>query len=162
MQKQSKGKLAWSVSLLVLGILAALWPVGSAVAQPEAIEVRVETGSADGHLRFVPDTFRFERGKYYKLVIHNPSPMAHYFTSDGLATRVFTRKVEFMDGSGKTVAEVHGDIRDMELLPGTTLAWFFYPMTKGEGIRIYCHKEGHTEAGMVGEIEIFGPPPFSN
>ena len=121
--------------MLVLGTLAALWPASGAVAQPEAIEVRVETGSADGHLRFVPDTFRFERGKYYKLVIHNPSPMAHYFTSDGLATRVFTRKVEFMDGSGKTVAEVHGDIRDMELLPGATLAWFFYPMTKGVGIR---------------------------
>ena len=36
------------------------------------------------------------------------------------------------------------------------------PLTKGKGIRLYCHKEGHTEAGMVGEIEIFGPPPFSN
>lgn len=162
MHRKSKGKLFWSVSLLVWGTLAMLWPVSSAVAQPEAVEVRVETGSPGGHLRFVPDKFRFERGKYYKLVIHNPSSMAHYFTSDGLATRVFTGKVEFIDGSGNTVAEVHGDIRDMELLPGATLAWFFYPMTKGKEIRLYCHKEGHAEAGMVGEIEIFGPPPFSN
>ena len=162
MYKRLQVKLIGTAGLLALGVLAVLWPVPPAAAQPEAIEVRVETGSADGHLRFVPDAFRFQRGKYYKLVIHNPSPMAHYFTSDGLATRVFTRKVEFMDAGGNTVAEVHGDIRDMELLPGATLAWFFYPMTKGTGIRIYCHKEGHTEAGMVGEIEIFGPPPFTN
>ena len=162
MYKRLQGKTIWRVGLLFLGTLAVLWPPGPAAAQPESIEVRVETGSEDGHLRFVPDTFRFQRGKYYKLVIHNPSSMAHYFTSDGLATRVFTRKVEFIDDSGKTVAEVHGDIRDMELLPGATLVWYFYPMTKGKGIRLYCHKEGHTEAGMVGEIEIFGPPPFTN
>ena len=162
MYKRLQGKRTGTVSLLVVGILAIVWPAGPVAAQPESIEVRVETGSPDGHLRFVPDTFRFQRGKYYKLVIHNPSSMAHYFTSDGLATRVFTRKVEFMDASGNTVAEVHGDIRDMELLPGATLAWFFYPMTKGKGIPLYCHKEGHAEAGMVGEIEIFGPPPFSN
>lgn len=160
--KELQGDLFWRSSLLVLGILAVLWPVSFAVGQPEAIEVRVEAGTRDGRLRFVPDKFRFQRGKYYKLIVHNPSPQAHYFTSDGLATRVFTRKVEFIDGSGNTVAEVHGDIRDMELLPGATLAWYFYPMTKGKGLRLYCHKEGHTEAGMAGEIEIFGPPPLSN
>ena len=136
MHRLLKGKLFWAGSLLALGCLAVLGSGSSAIAQPEAIEVRVETGSQDGHLRFVPDKFRFERGKYYKRVIHNPSSMAHYFTSDGLATRVFTRKVEFVDASGSTVAEVHGDIRDMELLPGATLAWFFYPMTKGKGIRL--------------------------
>ena len=162
MHEWTQGKRFWAASLMVLGTLSGLWFVGPAPAQPEAIEVRVETGSQDGHLRFVPDRLRFQRGKYYKLVIHNPSTQAHYFTSDGLATRVFTRKVEFVDGSGNTVAEVHGDIRDMELLPGATLAWYFYPMTKGKGLRLYCHKEGHSEAGMVGEIEIFGPPPFSN
>lgn len=124
-------KLIRTLCLVALGTLAVPWPADMTFAQPESIEVRVETGSADGHLRFVPDTFRFERGKYYRLVIHNPSSMAHYFTSDGLATRVFTRKVEFIDGTGETVSEVHGDIRDMELMPGATLAWYFYPMTKG-------------------------------
>ena len=121
----------------------------------------MELGTRDGQTRFVPDTLRFERGKYYKLVVHNPSPESHYFTSDGLATHVFSRKVEVLDAAGETLAEIHGDIRDLELPPGTTVAWYFYPMTSGKDLALYCHKKGHVEGGMVGTVEIFGPPPFT-
>ena len=145
----------------LLCMLALLAPAVLLAAPPEAIEVRIETGSQQGALRFVPDTLHFERGKYYALTIHNPSPTAHYFTSDGFATRVFTRKVEVLGPGGKTLVEVHGDIRDMEVLPGQTAVWYFYPMTNGKHLKLYCHKEGHEAAGMVGEIEISGPPPFS-
>ena len=51
-------------------------------------------------------------------------------------------------------------IHDLELLPGTTVAWYFHPMTNGQGLPLYCHKEGHREGGMVGAITISGPPPF--
>ena len=128
---------------------------------PEAITVMVETGTEAGELKFVPDKFRFERGKYYKLVIHNPSKMDHYFSSDGMGTHVYTRKIEVADDNGATIAEIHGDVYDMELRSGSTVAWYFYPMTNGK-LRLYCHKEDHEQHGMVGEIEIFGPPPFSN
>ena len=128
---------------------------------PEAIEVRVETGTADGRQVFVPDSFRFERGKYYKLLIHNPSKDEHYFTSDAFATHVFTRKVEVIAADGRTIAEIHGAVNDLELKPGATVAWYFYPMTKGEGLPLACHKEGHAAAGMTGTIDIVGPPPFS-
>ena len=50
----------------------------------------------------------------------------------------------------------------MKLKSGTTVACFFYPMTKGKSLKLYCHKDDHEERGMVGEIEIFGAPPFSN
>ena len=128
---------------------------------PEAITVKIETGTASGELKFVPDKLRFERGKYYKLVIHNPSKLDHYFSSDGMGTHVFTRKVEVMNNAGETLAEIHGDVYDMELKSGSTVAWYFYPMTNGK-LRLYCHKEDHEQKGMVGEFEIFGPPPFTN
>lgn len=128
---------------------------------PEAITVKVETGTASGELKFVPAKLRFERGKYYRLLIHNPSKMDHYFSSDAMGTHVYTRKVEVLNNAGETLAEIHGDVYDMEIKSGSTVAWYFYPMTKGN-LRLVCHKEDHEQKGMVGEIEIFGPPPFSN
>lgn len=128
---------------------------------PDAIEIRIETGTKDGQLKFIPDRLRFERGRYYKLVIHNPSDVEHYFTSDALATHVFTRKIEVTGKDHKTVAEIHGAVNDIELKPGATVEWYFYPMTNGQKLELHCHKQGHAEQGMVGEIEIFGSPPFT-
>jgi uncharacterized cupredoxin-like copper-binding protein len=127
---------------------------------PTPVEVKVDVGTKGDALRFVPDHLSFQRGVYYKLAIHNPSPQAHYFTAEALATHAFTRKVEVMNASGDTLAEVHGAIHDLELLPGATVAWYFYPMTNGQDLPLYCHKEGHHERGMVGTITISGPPPF--
>ncbi|MGH8244895.1 MAG: biphenyl 2,3-dioxygenase [Gammaproteobacteria bacterium] len=128
---------------------------------PEGIEVRVSVGTEDGKYMIAPNKLTFERGKYYKLVIHNPSSEDHYFTSDAFATHIFTRKVEVLDGNGKTIAEVHGAVNDLELKPGATVAWSFYPMTRGEKLHVFCHKEGHEAKGMTGSINIIGPPPFS-
>ncbi len=151
--------------LSVLAITAGVIGLGRAPAAepqkgPAPVEVKVEAGTKNNMLRFVPDHLRFERGVYYKLVIHNPSPQAHYFTAEALSTHAFTRKVEIMNSGGETLAEVHGSIHDLELLPGTTVAWYFYPMTNGEELPLRCHKEGHGAGGMVGTITISGPPPF--
>ena len=126
----------------------------------KAIEVKVEAGSSDGQLIFTPNEFTFERGKYYKLVISNPSPVSHYFSSDAFATHIFTRKIEVAGENGKTLAEIHGAIHDLELNPNTTVEWFFYPMTKGKNLKLYCHKKDHEEMGMVGTINIVGSLSF--
>ena len=150
-------RVGWQSAVAL--ILASAF--GTANAQPPtAIEVRVDAGTADGKLVFVPDSFRFQRGKLYKLVIHNPSAERHYFSAEGLSSRVFSRKTETLDANGEVLAEVHGDVRDIELFPGSTVAWYFYPMSKGKDLPIICHKPGHTEAGMTGLVEIYGPPPF--
>jgi uncharacterized cupredoxin-like copper-binding protein len=152
-----------SVVLVLAGSLVAL-PCPSAVnaaGPPGAIEVRVDSGTADGQRRFVPDELHFERGKYYKLVIHNPSPEAHYFTSEGLSVRVYTVKIELTEQGGAMVAEVHGDVHAIELTPGSTVAWYFYPMMRGKDLRLYSEKHEDLEAGMAGTIQISGPPPFS-
>ena len=127
----------------------------------KAIEVKVEAGTKDGQLIFTPNNFTFERGKYYKLVISNPSPVSHYFSSDAFSTHIFTRKIEVAGLNGKTIAEIHGAIHDIELSSNTTVEWFFYPMTKGENLKLYCHKKNHEEMGMVGSINIVGSMPPS-
>lgn len=123
---------------------------------PKAIEVNVAVGSADGAMQFFPQELTFERGNYYKLVITNPSNEDHYFTSDAFSTHIFTRKIEVKDKAGKTVAEIHGAINDMELKPGASVEWFFFPMTKGKDLKLFCHKKGHKALGMVGSINIIG------
>ena len=123
---------------------------------PKAIEVNISVGTADGQMKFTPESLTFERGTYYKLVITNPSSDEHYFTSDAFATHIFTRKVEVMDKEGKTIAEIHGAINDLELKPGARVEWFFFPMTKGNDLKLFCHKKGHEAQGMVGSINIIG------
>ena len=123
---------------------------------PKAIEVNVAVGSTDGAMLFFPHELTFERGNYYKLVITNPSKEEHYFTSDAFSTHIFTRKIEVKDNAGKTVAEIHGAINDMELKPGASVEWFFFPMTKGKDLKLFCHKKGHEALGMVGSINIIG------
>ena len=150
-----------SALAIAAGVIAlATAQAGEPQKGPIAVEVKVEVGTKGNTLRFVPDHLSFERGVYYKLILHNPSPQAHYFTAEALSTHAFTRKVEVMNANGETLAEVHGSIHDLELLPGTTVAWYFYPMTNGEDLPLSCHKEGHREGGMVGAITISGPPPF--
>lgn len=145
---------------IILFILSIMLTTSFAYAKkphgPKAIEVKVSLGTKDGQMKFVPNSLTFERGNYYKLVIDNPSAGDHYFTSDALATHVFTRKVEVMDKQGKTVAEIHGSIHDMELKPGVSVAWYFFPMTKGKNLKLYCHKKDHEAHGMVGTIDIIG------
>ena len=123
---------------------------------PKPIEVKVAVGSVDGAMKFFPEKLTFERGNYYKLVISNPSSDEHYFTSDAFSTHIFTRKIEVKDTNGKTVAEIHGAVTDMEVKPGSQVEWYFFPMTKGKNLRLYCHKKGHEALGMVGSIDITG------
>jgi uncharacterized cupredoxin-like copper-binding protein len=132
-----------------------------AAGPPPAIEVSIDTGTAGGQRQFVPDELHFERGKYYKLAIHNPSPHAHHFSSEGLGARVYTVKIEVANPGGEMLAEVHGDVHAIELAPGTTVAWYFYPMMRGKDLRLYSEKDEDLEAGMAGTIEISGPPPFT-
>ncbi|MBU1213266.1 MAG: biphenyl 2,3-dioxygenase [Alphaproteobacteria bacterium] len=122
------------------------------------IEVVVELGTRDGEMRFVPDRLEFETGKLYKLVLVNPSPHKHYFTSPTLAAKVFTRKVDVMY-AGNRVAEIKGNIAEIEVFPGGHSEWWFVPVSTGTFSDLHCHvKEpggaSHKDMGMVGTITI--------
>ena len=124
------------------------------------IEVRVNLGNAEDARVFEPNGISFEVGKLYRLVLHNPSKTKHYFTSPGLADRVFTRKVEVKDADGtSTIGEIKGTIREIEVYPGGTAEFWFVPVAAVDGTGLSCHvkdEDGktHTEKGMVGSVTI--------
>jgi uncharacterized cupredoxin-like copper-binding protein len=127
--------------------------VGDLTAQ-EPVEVKVQLGNEKDALRFFPETISLETGKLYRLVLSNPSPQKHYFSSDGLAQAVFTRKVQVNGTDGKPTAEVKGQIREIEVHPKGTTEWWFVPVKTGTLSDLRCTIAGHTQAGMVGSITI--------
>ncbi len=118
------------------------------------IEITVVMGDKNNAMMFSPSTIEFETGKLYKLVLENQGPVKHYFSSDGLAQSVLTRKVQVNDGSGTPVAEVKGMIREIEVYPGFKAQWWFVPVKAGTFHDLSCSIAGHTEAGMKGTIII--------
>ncbi len=132
------------------------------LAKQKPIEVRLDLGKdgVETH-KYYPDKLTFETGKLYKLVIHNPSNSKHYFTSMGMAHKVYTRKVQVMDDLGKgakTIGEIKGAITEVEVYPGGTTEWWFVPVATGK-VDMRCgikDKDGksHAENGMHGTITI--------
>ena len=150
-------RLAWSLSLAaVFGIV--LHPSSSQgqgdLTKQQPIELRVQLGNGKNSLRFFPDTIQLETGKLYRLILNNPSPQKHYFSSDGMSQAVFTRKVQINGRDGKPVAEVKGHIREIEVYPNGTAEWWFVPIKAGEFNDLKCTIRGHTEGGMVGKVVI--------
>ncbi|MCZ6675166.1 MAG: biphenyl 2,3-dioxygenase [Verrucomicrobia bacterium] len=148
--------VVYSIVASVIGV-----PLHSSPSQAEGdltkqqpIEIRIQLGSETDALRFFPDTIRLTTGRLYKLILNNPSPQKHYFSSEGLSQAVFTRKVQINGRDGQPIAEVKGSIREIEVYPNGTAEWWFVPIKAGEFNDLYCTIRGHTEDGMVGKIVI--------
>ncbi len=124
-------------------------PVGDLLRQP-ATEIPISLGSTSDELKFFPNLLEFQSGKRYKLVLKNPSPEKHYFTSKDFADASWTQKVE----AGNV--EIKGAIRELELKPGAEAEWVFVPMKSGS-YNLRCTVPGHAEAGMTGKITISAP-----
>ena len=135
---------------------------GGDLSKQKPITVRLDLGK-DGvkDHKYYPDKLTFETGKLYRLVIHNPSDSKHYFTSLAFAAKVWTRKVQVMDDLGagaKTIGEIKGAVREVEVYPGGTTEWWFVPVATGTA-KMGCHikeKDGetHKEKGMKGTVTI--------
>ncbi|WP_246142002.1 cupredoxin domain-containing protein [Hyella patelloides] len=121
--------------------------IPTALANSQIKEIKVSLGNSQGELRFFPSSLQFETGQQYKLLLDNPSPTKHYFTSKDFADASWTRKVE----AGKV--EIKGAIHELELKPGSTAEWVLTPMKSGK-YELHCSVAGHTEAGMIGKIII--------
>ena len=87
-------------------------------------------------------------------MIKNPSKQKHYFTSEGLARSVFTRKVQIVGPDNKILVEVKGTVSEIEVYPGNTAEWWFVPVKTLNDAQLRCSIKGHTEAGMAGSITI--------
>ena len=154
--------MKFSARLIVVGLAllgGSVSPAGSAgdLTRQDPIETRVQLGTKDGAHRFTPDSLTFETGKLYKLVLSNPSQSPHYFSATEFASKVYTRKVQVVNDEGR-LAEIKGDIREIEVFPGGTTEWWFVPVSTGT-FSLTCgikDEDGrtHTEHGMVGTIVV--------
>ncbi len=109
--------------------------------------VEVQLGTKDDRHVFRPDHLTFETGKLYRLVLANPSPSTHDFTSEEFVASVWTRKVQ------DSAMEVKGAIQEVEVFPGAVVEWWFVPVRTGT-FRLICEEANHDEMGMVGKITI--------
>lgn len=146
--------------LLTIVVIATLWasatPVRAAgdLSRQTPVEVRMQLGDEKGVRRFFPERIELETGKLYRLILSNPSQEKHYFSSDGFAQAVFTRKVQVNGSDGNPVAEIKGHIREIEVLPKASTEWWLVPIKTGQFGDLKCTEQGHTESGMVGQIVI--------
>lgn len=139
----------------VVPIIAALGAHAAGdLSRQTPVDVHVQLGDEKNARRFVPEKIELETGKLYRLILSNPSQEKHYFSSDAFAQAVFTRKVQANGTDGKPAAEIKGHIREVEVLPNASAEWWLVPIRTGQFGDLECTEQGHTEAGMVGQIVI--------
>jgi uncharacterized cupredoxin-like copper-binding protein len=149
------GVALWSAVAVAIVALCPGWSEGAGdLTNQRPIELQIQLGNEHDALRFWPSTIELETGKLYKLVLQNPSPQKHYFSSEGMSRAVFTRKVQINGPGGKPIAEVKGVVREIEVYPGGTAEWWFIPLKTGSFDDLRCTIRGHAEGGMVGRIVI--------
>ena len=108
---------------------------------------------------FEPNLLKFETGKLYKLKLINLSRSKHYFTSINFSNSIFTRKVQ-VSHNKEIIAEIKGDISEVEVFPSQELEWWFVPVKTGIFNDLQCSiidnksKKSHAQLGMVGRIVI--------
>lgn len=117
-------------------------------------EIVIEMGSSGDGMYFKPNHLDLETGKAYKIVLRNADEIKHEFAGHELIEKVFTRKVEIEDAAGELVAEIKGNVREVEVGPKQDVEWFIVPVQTGENLPMECEIEGHREAGMVGTVTI--------
>jgi hypothetical protein len=87
------------------------------LTQQTPIDIKVQLSDEKNARRFVPDRIELETGKLYRLTRSNPSSEKHYFSSEGLAQAVLTRKLQVNGPSGQPLAEVKGVARAIDIYP---------------------------------------------
>ena len=117
-------------------------------------EIVIEMGTSGDKMYFKPDHLDLETGNAYKIVLKNVDEIKHEFAGHEFIEKLFTRKIEIADPSGGLVAEIKGNIREIEVGPKREVEWFIVPIQTGEDIPMECELPGHKEAGMVGTVTI--------
>ena len=125
------------------------------LSRADPVEIVIEMGQVDAKTMFFkPNHIELVTGKAYKIVLKNTDTIKHEFAGPELVARVFTRKVEVLGADGKMIAEVKGNVTEIEVAGAGVAEWFIVPVQTGKDISIGCEIEGHREAGMFGTVTI--------
>lgn len=146
------------MGLAVSGALATQ-VFAASPALGDAIEVKVQTGALpDKMFQFIPSTIEFKAGTLYKLVLNNPGPNRHSFSSKQFAGSVKTLQVRTtakgVVSEGVSGNSVTPDLQVIELPPQTQVEWWLIPQKPAEFTDLHCTVPGHEETGMGGTIVV--------
>jgi uncharacterized cupredoxin-like copper-binding protein len=140
--------LITSLAVLIGSLAGSAFAEGD-LSRANVIDVVIEMGSNDDGMYLKPDNYEFVTGQAYKLILINVDEIKHELTLNEMVERIFTRKIEIADENGDLVAEIKGNVREVEVGAGKTVEWFIVPVqTTDEPVEITCEIPGHLEAGM--------------
>lgn len=139
--------------MFLFSFVPSLHAIGDLTNQNPVVKT-IHLGNSKNKLRFFPDTISFETGKLYKLIIKNPSPQKHYFNDVAFSRSVFTRKIQIKNKHNQSIAEIKGNISEIEVYPEGITEWWFVPVKSLKSSYLHCSIKGHSEAGMTGSISI--------
>jgi uncharacterized cupredoxin-like copper-binding protein len=145
--------------LIVLSLALALIYTPFSLAEGDlsranVITLKLEMGSNTKGMYFVPKELNLVTGQAYKLILVNTDAVKHEFESFEFIEKIFTRKVELVTEKGDLLAEIKGNISEIEVGPHASVEWYFVPVQTGTNIEMVCALPGHKEAGMAGLINI--------
>ena len=146
------------IKLLTTSVALMLAPLAYAdgdLSRADIKTVVLEMGTNDdGGMYFKPSHLKFKTGQAYKIVLKNVDKVKHEVEANEFSDKIFTRKVEIKDNNDGLVAEIKGNIREVEIGPGKQVEWFVVPIQTGTEMGMVCALPGHKEAGMHGLITI--------
>ena len=146
--------LTTSVALVALMLAPSAYADGD-LSRADIKTVVLEMGTNDdGRMYFTPSHLKFKTGQAYKIVLKNVDKVKHEVEANEFSDKIFTRKVEIKDNNDGLVAEIKGNIREVEIGPGKQVEWFVVPIQTGTEMEMVCALPGHKEAGMYGLITI--------
>ena len=147
-------KLPFLLATCALALASAAYAAGD-LSRADPAEIVIEMGQVNPKIMyFKPNHIELETGKAYKIVLKNTDKIKHEFAAPELVGRVFTRKVEVLGANGEMIAEIKGNVTEIEVAGGGVVEWFIVPVQTGKDIPTECAIEGHKEAGMVGTVTI--------
>ncbi len=126
----------------------------------EPVEITVQFGTAGGDLVMSPRDLSFELGKYYKLVLKNPSDVEHRLAVADFASSVRTYGKPTIDRGkviGRPALKARVPVgylpREIGIAPGGVAEWYFVPVRRASA-KVGCTRDSHAEAGMVGTFKV--------
>ncbi len=147
------------LSIVIFSLFHNTYAAGDLTRQ-NPIEIKIDMKSGVESHFFSPSLIRLETSKLYKIVLENSSDVKHYFSSPKFSNAVFTRKVQVLK-NGERIAEIKGNISDIEVFPKSIVEWWLVPIKTGKFDDLHCYvkdeKTGktHSEMGMVGTIIVY-------
>ena len=149
-------KMISGLAVILATIFVGATFAGGDLSRADVQKIAMEMGTDnDGNMYFRPNHLEFETGKAYALVLTNIDDYKHELAMHEVSEKFFTRKIEIETADGELVAEIKGNIEEVEVGPHQTVEWYFVPIQTGADLDMVCEIDGHKEAGMFGTVTLY-------